>query len=135
MPNYKKFNVMEQKRKRQAQFKQILEEFLKETDAKKLIAELFDKAFNAGMFGKFPATARLNLDFQFGNFEFRLMRQPRGASLRAQQNHQNELIRAILAQGQQRNPLTMANHMDQYINYNKKRKKELEAQRRVEYHQ
>jgi len=96
MVNYKKFNVLEAQKKRQAQAKELLNDFMKDHDIKQLVALFFENGFQAGMFGVHPHTDTLILDFPFGKYEYRLLRQPLGAGKMAQKQDQNIIIQNVL---------------------------------------
>lgn len=115
-------HVVNKDKKRQLKLNmEILKDFLKDTDLKKLVAEFFVKWYEAGGFGKLKRDNMLGFNFEFGQYAFRLMRRPRSVNLAASRPTQNQVLRAVLSNNKK--------HIDSMVQFNKVLGKETDKQR------
>ena len=87
-----KVNIKEEMKR----YKEILDDFLKDFDMKRLTADFFVKLYNAEQFGRFKRTDVLSLNFEYGPYEFKLQRRVK-PSTQMKQSAKNTIIQGALA--------------------------------------
>lgn len=84
-------NKVEKKREKERNM-EILDDFMKEVDFKKLSARFFIYAFNGEMFGNLKETDNLGFEFEFGKWKFTITRSMREGKPRLTKEQQNKMV-------------------------------------------